>query len=218
MIRRPPNSTLFPYPPLSRSRLPQLAQRLLQIDDVDAGTFGEDEPPHLRIPPARLMAEVDPCFQQFLQLRLRHALPFRVLPGPPSSSPPVPCAAGTHQRIERRVCLPLAELEPLPRARAARLLPLHRARIARQQTVLTQLFAVPLVGQHERARNPEAHGTRLARHTAAAAQRADVEGAESVRSRKRLLNVRHERRSRAIVTQAPPVHVQLPPPRRQLHA
>src|SRR5260370_31231999 len=78
MIRRPPNSTLFPYPPLSRSRLLQLAQRLLQIDDVDAGTFGEDEPPHLRIPPARLMAEVDPCFQQFLQLRLRHALPFRV--------------------------------------------------------------------------------------------------------------------------------------------
>src|ERR1051325_9270242 len=52
-----------------------LPQRLLEIDDVDAGALGEDEPAHLGIPAARLMTEMDTRFQQVLQLRLRHALP-----------------------------------------------------------------------------------------------------------------------------------------------
>jgi len=57
-----------------------LTERLLQIDDVDAGAFGEDEPAHLRIPPAGLVAEVNASLEQVLQLRLCHAkkliLPF----------------------------------------------------------------------------------------------------------------------------------------------
>src|SRR6266852_935816 len=64
----------------------ELTQRLLKIDDVDAGAFGDDEPPHLRIPAASLMAELDTCFQQFLQLRLSHAIPFLGLFPPPPSS------------------------------------------------------------------------------------------------------------------------------------
>src|SRR2546422_4142401 len=55
----------------------ELPQRLLKVDDVDAGAFREDETAHLRVPPTRLMPEVDTRFEQVLQLRLRHALPFR---------------------------------------------------------------------------------------------------------------------------------------------
>src|SRR6266536_3481126 len=52
-----------------------LPQRLLEVDDVNPRPLGEDEPAHLGIPAARLMAEMDARFQQILQLRLRHALP-----------------------------------------------------------------------------------------------------------------------------------------------
>src|SRR2546430_8689784 len=55
MIRRPPRSTLFPYTTLFRS---------LEIDDVDAGALGEDEPAHLGIPATRLMTEMDARFQR----------------------------------------------------------------------------------------------------------------------------------------------------------
>src|SRR5256886_14942504 len=78
MIRRPPRSTLFPYTTLFRS---------LEIDDVDAGALGEDEPAHLGIPATRLMTEMDARFQQILQLRLRHALPLVGFDPPPPSSP-----------------------------------------------------------------------------------------------------------------------------------
>ena len=37
---------------------------LLQIDDVDAAALGEDEAAHLRVPAARLVAEVDSGLQQ----------------------------------------------------------------------------------------------------------------------------------------------------------
>ena len=40
--------------------------RLLQVDDVDAAALGEDEPLHLRVPAARLMAEVNSGLQQLL--------------------------------------------------------------------------------------------------------------------------------------------------------
>src|SRR5436190_7156282 len=81
----------------------ELAHRLLQIDDVDAGAFGEDEPPHLRIPAASLMAEVHTCFQQFLQLRLRHAIPFLGLFRRRSHFRCHPEAPGTQHRIKQRV-------------------------------------------------------------------------------------------------------------------
>ncbi len=51
----------------------ELAQGLLQIDDVDAVALGEDEPAHLRVPAARLVAEVDAGFEQLLEVRLGHA-------------------------------------------------------------------------------------------------------------------------------------------------
>jgi hypothetical protein len=41
-------------------------ESLLEVDDVNAGALGEDEPPHLRIPAARLVPEMDTCFQQVL--------------------------------------------------------------------------------------------------------------------------------------------------------
>src|SRR6266498_2403808 len=67
-----------------------LAQRLLEVDDVDPGALREDEPAHLRIPAAGLMPEMDARFQQILQLRLRHALPLVGFDPPPPSSPVPP--------------------------------------------------------------------------------------------------------------------------------
>ena len=49
-------------------------QRLLEVDDVDATALGEDEAAHLRVPPASLVAEMHPGFEQVLQLRLCHAV------------------------------------------------------------------------------------------------------------------------------------------------
>ena len=43
-----------------------LPHRLLQIDDIDAIALREDVLCHLRVPPARLMSEVDTCLQQLL--------------------------------------------------------------------------------------------------------------------------------------------------------
>src|SRR6202022_4207075 len=41
----------------------ELSQSLLQIDDVDAVPFGEDETTHLRVPAAGLVSEVDTGFE-----------------------------------------------------------------------------------------------------------------------------------------------------------
>src|SRR5262249_56333082 len=41
-------------------------QRLVQIDDVDAVALAEDEATHLRVPTARLVAEMDAGLQQLL--------------------------------------------------------------------------------------------------------------------------------------------------------
>src|SRR6267143_3113259 len=57
--------------------------------------------------------------------------------------------------------LSLTELEPLPRARAARLLPLDHAWIPRQQSLLPQLLAMPLVRQAQRPRDREAQRKKL---------------------------------------------------------
>ena len=50
-----------------------LAEGLLEIDDVDARPLGEDEPAHLRVPAAGLVAEMNAGLEQVLQLRLCHA-------------------------------------------------------------------------------------------------------------------------------------------------
>src|SRR5688572_19367218 len=63
----------------------ELTQRLLQVDDVDAVALGEDEPAHLGVPSARLMAEVNTRFEELLQ-RWLHRYPSRVSPPLPSSS------------------------------------------------------------------------------------------------------------------------------------
>ena len=56
-----------------RHSLVEATHRLLQIDDVDAVALGEDERPHTRIPPTRLMAKMHPRFEQGLHLdRCRH--------------------------------------------------------------------------------------------------------------------------------------------------
>src|SRR5712692_3901669 len=72
-------------------RFLDLPQRLLEIDDVDARALGENEPAHLGIPAARLVPEMDTGFQQILQLRLRHALPFMGFRPPPPSLSQRPC-------------------------------------------------------------------------------------------------------------------------------
>src|SRR5206468_1235482 len=114
--------------------------------------------------------------------------------------------------------LTFAKLEPLARARAARLLALDDPRIARQQSLLPQLLAMPLVRQAQRPRDRESHRPRLPRHPTAPAQRPHVEGAERVGRRERLLNVRHERRPGKIVAQRPPVDVPFSGAGREIHA
>src|SRR4029079_7581465 len=47
--------------------LRDLAESLLEINDVDARALGENEAPHLRVPPASLVAEVDAGLEQVLE-------------------------------------------------------------------------------------------------------------------------------------------------------
>ena len=50
--------------------------RLLEVDDVDAAALGEDEALHLRVPAARLVAEVDSGLQELLHGDDGHVMPF----------------------------------------------------------------------------------------------------------------------------------------------
>ena len=45
-------------------RLLEPREGLLEVDDVDPGTLPEQERLHLRVPPARLVAEVHACFEK----------------------------------------------------------------------------------------------------------------------------------------------------------
>src|SRR5258708_32453409 len=74
--------------------------------------------------------------------------------------------------------LPLAELEPLPRARLARLLALDRARVPRQQAAVAQLLPVRLIHVQQRPGDPEPQRTPLPRHPAAVHARFHYESAE----------------------------------------
>src|SRR4029077_756109 len=114
--------------------------------------------------------------------------------------------------------LSLTELEPLPRARAARLLSLDDPRIPRQQSLFPQFLSVPVIRQAQRSRDCESHRPRLPRPPAAPTQRPHVEGAQRVGGRERLLNVRHERRPGKIIAQRAPVDVPLPRAGREIHA
>src|SRR5262249_60323490 len=62
---------------LEAAGLLEKLERLLEVDDVDAAALGEDEPLHLRIPAARLVAEVDSSLQQILHGDDRHGASFR---------------------------------------------------------------------------------------------------------------------------------------------
>ena len=50
--------------PAERMRFFEQFERLREIDDVDAAALTEDESAHLRVPAARLVAEVDAGLQQ----------------------------------------------------------------------------------------------------------------------------------------------------------
>ena len=50
-------------------------ERLLEVDDVDAAAFGEDEPLHLRVPAARLVAEMDSGLQELSHGDNCHGIP-----------------------------------------------------------------------------------------------------------------------------------------------
>src|SRR5580765_4698419 len=95
--------------------------------------------------------------------------------------------------------LALAELEPLPSLRTARLLALDRTGIAGQQAKVPKLAAIRLIERHERASDRQAQCPSLTRLPAAIDVRANVEPAERVRGRERLLNGRHQRGAREVV-------------------
>src|SRR5206468_5271813 len=50
--------------PRERGRLLEPFERLLEVDDVDAAALAEDEALHLRVPAARLVAEMNSGFQK----------------------------------------------------------------------------------------------------------------------------------------------------------
>src|SRR5690242_18759861 len=112
----------------------------------------------------------------------------------------------------------LAELEPLARARPARLLALHGPPIARQQPLLAQLLAMALVGETQRPRDREAERARLAGDAATAHQRPYIERTERVRGREGLLDVRDERRPGKVIAQRAPIDVPFSRARREVDA
>src|SRR5690606_31859639 len=72
-------------------RLSEKLERLLQVNDVDPVALREDVPPHLRVPTAGLVSEMDTRFEQVLELGFRHAfLRSRCWGWPPPPSPTSP--------------------------------------------------------------------------------------------------------------------------------
>src|ERR1043166_8166385 len=117
-----------------------------------------------------------------------------------------------------RLCvLPLTELEPLPGSRPPGLLPLHRARIAGEETAGPKLGPMQLVGQHQGPRDPHPERPGLARLPAPVHVRPHVEGAQGVGGRERLLDVLHQRGAREVVAQGPAVDLPLAGARGEVH-
>ena len=111
-----------------------------------------------------------------------------------------------------RADLPLAELEPLPRAGTAGLLPFDRAGIASQQSRGPELDAVLPIGLDERAGDAQPQRAGLARLSAAIHMCPHIERAERVGGGEGLLDVLHERRARKVVAEVRPLMSHLPVP------
>src|SRR5687767_10774899 len=146
-----------------RFSVPELLDRLVQIENVDSVPLSEDVLLHLRVPPFRLVAEMGSGLQQFLHRN----------PG---------------QQILRS--LTFAELEALARASHTVLLAFLDARVGRQEAVLLQLFAQLGVEGDERARDSELDGAGLAVDAAASHGREHVELLAHFRQQQRPLHLR----------------------------
>src|SRR5687768_11958936 len=114
--------------------------------------------------------------------------------------------------------LALRELEALAGLRTTRLLAFDLARVAREQAEVTQLPLVRLVDLDERTRDREPQRARLTGHPATVQVCAHVVPAERVGGRERLLDRRHQRRPRKVVTERAPVDVPLAGTRLDVHA
>src|SRR5690606_22748451 len=174
--------------------LAEQLQRLLQVDNVNAVALREDVLPHLRVPTAGLVPEMDTRFEQVLELGLRHAglrSPYWGF----ASTAFVHLAAprGPQRDVQRCVIsirsLTLRELEPLARSRLTGLLPLDLPRVPGQQPVLTQRAPQIRVELEQRPRDAQTDRPRLARQTAAVHVHQDVEPPLLLRHRQRLLEM-----------------------------
>src|SRR6266446_5314083 len=98
-----------------------------------------------------------------------------------------PAEAGPPGHAEKTSRLPLGELEPLARSGPSVLLPLHRARIAREEAGLLQWRPVVRIELGERAADPVTDGPSLPREPAAADDHGDVHLVELLDDLERLL-------------------------------
>src|SRR5438105_3640176 len=89
--------------------------------------------------------------------------------------------------VAQSASLPLRELEPLPRSRPSVLLPLHRARIAREESGLLQRRPVLRVQLRQRPADPVPDGPRLSRQPSAADVDGDVHLVQLLHHLERLL-------------------------------
>src|SRR5690606_20607477 len=92
----------------------QTIERLAQVDDVDAVALGEDEGLHLRIPTARLVAEVDSGFQEMVELNVGHEARRYFFYGADYAPVRIPArGVTTHGTTTSNCVLALGELEAL---------------------------------------------------------------------------------------------------------
>src|SRR6266478_2832376 len=98
-----------------------------------------------------------------------------------------PAEAGPPGHAEKTSRLPLGELEPLARSGPSVLLPLHRARIAREEARLLQWRPELRVELGERTADPVPDGASLPREPAAADDHGDVHLVELLDDLERLL-------------------------------
>ena len=114
------------------------AERLLEIDDVDAVALTENVSFHFRIPALGLVSEVDASLQKFLhcnrrQINLRFEFVNMVRP---LTIPDQKSLAGRRSPLATTNLLPLGELEAFSRSRLSVLLSLLHARVAREEAFL----------------------------------------------------------------------------------